>query len=243
MIRGGVLCKQHRKELAEALRELVNGMYVLGEMSLRRVRIGGIQGHANPAFAPSPISESDQDLYTQVEDVLQEAAATIGYWDHPDMAGLLRGLLLRLDRLCSHPECGTTFKRVTRAALKVEERTTPPEERIIYGRCLNPVCLRQVTGVRGQTEATCGYCGSVWSVTALFAERHRRMLASDRTGTATGIAMKLQREGYKIKAATIRQWVHRNRLFACGEVDGDPVYRVRDVAGIIELRATQSKCA
>lgn len=243
MIRGGVLCKQHRKELAEALKGLVNGMYVLGEMSLRRVRIGGTQGHANPAFAPSPISESDQDLYEQVEDVLQEAAATIGYWDHPDMAGLLRGLLLRLDRLCSHPECATTFKRVTKSALKVEERTTPPEERIIYGRCLNPVCLRQVTGVRGQTEATCGYCGSVWSVAALFAERHRRMLASDRTGTATGIAMKLQREGYKIKPATIRSWAFRERIYSCGEEDGDPVYRVRDVARIIELRATQAKCA
>ncbi|GAA6124209.1 hypothetical protein BPY_23170 [Bifidobacterium psychraerophilum] len=218
-----MLCKAHRKELAEALRGLVNGMYVLGEMRLRRVRIGGSQGHANPAFAPSPISESDQDLYEQVEDILQEAAATIGYWDHRDMAGLLRGLLLRLDRLCSHPECSTTFKRVTRAALKVEERTTPPEERIIYGRCLNPVCLREMSGMAGQREATCRYCGSTWAVSAIRAARRERYRSdpvdgrtrADRTlrmTPAEAAAWLRVQTGLPVKRFNVSNWIARDRL-------------------------------
>ncbi|GAA6124188.1 hypothetical protein BPY_22960 [Bifidobacterium psychraerophilum] len=226
-----MLCKQHRRELADALRGLVNGMYVLGEMSLRRVRIGGSQGHANPAFAPSPISESDQDLYEQVEDVLQEAAATIGYWDHPDMAGLLRGLLLRLDRLCSHPECGTTFKRVTRAGLRVEERTTPPEERIIYGRCLNPVCLREMSGSVGQREATCRYCGSTWAVSAIRAARRERYRSdpvdgrtrADRTlhMTPAEAAVWLRRRtNIPVTRKQVSDWIRRDRLPSSEHLEG-----------------------
>lgn len=156
MVRGGVLCKQHRREMAAALQSLRLNMYELAGLARREFKLAGRgQGHASAAFASTPLNMSAQVLYDETDDMLQDMAAAIGLWG-VRCPVLIRRLQGRLVALASSPHCGEAFKEITHASEKIRLWLTPPDERIIYGRCLNPACLHEVSGVAGQKEATCG---------------------------------------------------------------------------------------
>jgi hypothetical protein len=230
MIRGGVLCKQHRKELATALQSLRLNMYELAGLARREFKLGGRgQGHVRAAFAPTPLNMSAQVMYDETEDMLQDVAAVIGLWG-VRCPVLIRRLQGRVGALASSPHCGEVFTQVTSSAEKLRVWLTPPEERIIYGKCLNPVCLREVSGTVGQREATCEYCGSTWTVNALRAARreHYRSNPVDGSGTDQTLKMTPAQAASWLKVRTnipvtrkqVSDWIRRDRLPSCERLDG-----------------------
>ena len=230
MVRGGVLCKQHRREMAAALQSLRLGMYELAGLARREFKLAGRgQGHASAAFASTPLNMSAQVLYDKTDDMLQDMAAAIGLWG-VRCPVLIRRLQGRLVALASSPHCGEAFKEITHASERIRLWLTPPDERIIYGRCLNPVCLHEVSGVTGQKEATCEYCGSTWSVSAIKASRRERYRLSpvdvsgvDRTLRMTPAQAAVWLRGQTNIPVTRKQvsdWIRRDRLPSSERLDG-----------------------
>lgn len=95
------------------------------------------RGASHPAFAPTPIDISAADLYDQVEDTIQDVAGDIGLWGGK-APQLLAKLAARMGRLADAPNSGRDYKCLTNALHRVKLRTTPPQDRIIHGHCLNP---------------------------------------------------------------------------------------------------------
>jgi hypothetical protein len=172
---------------------------------------------------------SAQVLYDETDDMLQDVAAAIGLWG-VRCPVLIRRLQGRLGALSSSPHCGEAFKEITHASENIRLWLTPPDERIIYGRCLNPVCLHEVSGVAGQKEATCGYCGSTWSVSAIRASRRERYRLSpvDASGVDRTLRMTPAQAAAWLRGQTnipvtrkqVSDWIRRDRLPSSERLDG-----------------------
>jgi hypothetical protein len=239
MVRGGVLCKQHRREMAAALQSLRLGMYELAGLARREFKLAGRgQGHASAAFASTPLNMSAQVLYDETDGMLQDMAAAIGLWG-VRCPVLIRRLQGRLVALASSPHCGEAFKEITHASEKIRLWLTPPDERIIYGRCLNPVCLHEVSGVTGQKEATCEYCGSTWSVSAIRASRRERYRLSpvdvsgvDRTlrmTPAQAAAWLRGQTNVRVSRKSVTNWLGRGLLPSAVHTDEKGVWRFNPI--------------
>lgn len=243
MVRGGVLCKQHRRELAEALHKLRLGVYELKKVALREIKLGGRQqGRVNAAFASTPLDLGAQDLLDEVSDVLGEVGATIPVYGM-DTQHMIRALVSRVDRLASVPQCGENHRALTHITLKVTTRLTPPEEKIIFGRCANLMCSKPLYGVDGQENVTCEFCGRTWKVSDIRTVRRFTSMISAESATAQQIAVKLQSEGYKIKASTIRSWAFRGKLNTVESSNNQARYLLSDVYALVKLKTTQAECA
>jgi hypothetical protein len=243
MVRGGVLCKQHRNELADALHGLRLGIYELTAIARREVKLGGrSQGHSHPSEAPTPLDLAAADLLDQVTDVLSQAAASINRYGNKTQK-LIRLCLSHVGELASAPDCKTTYREVTVIAAKIRQRTTPSSELTVYGKCPNPMCGHIVRGVMGAETATCDYCGSTWNSGLLTAMRRERLLDSGATGTATQLARLLKSEGYRIKPERIRQWAHRGMIHAVPTTTAQTHYLAADIVRIMEEKTKKHATA
>lgn len=226
MVRGGVLCKQHRRELAEALHKLRLGVYELKKVALREIKLGGRQqGRVNAAFASTPLDLAAQDLLDEVSDVLGEVGATIPVYGM-DTQHMIRALVSRVDRLASVPQCGENHRALTHIMLKVTTRLTSPEEKIIYGNCLNPMCGHELTGIAGQMEVACDKCLSVWNVEAVRTVRRQKLTFRSIEGRPSDAAGWVKRQtGIPIKPQNVKDWLRYDRLPSAEKLDMRGKYR------------------
>lgn len=230
MVRGGVLCKQHRNELSDALHGLRLGIYELTAIARREVKLGGrSQGHSHPSEAPTPLDLSAADLLDQAAEVLSQAAATINrYGNKPQQ--LVRLCIGHVSELASARDCKQTHREVTAIAAKVKRRTTSSEDMIIFGPCLSDVCRRPVRAPKGAKEAQCEYCGSIWNVKALQDARRARFRndptdsqGHDRTLTLTpaqAAAWIRQETNLPAKRSNVSNWLTRGDLPASRSIGG-----------------------
>ena len=240
-LKGGALCKQHRQDVDEALAGIQDLSRDLDEAVKRRKRHGGTSGHAHPAFPPTPISIPMLDLQSEAHDDLQMIASDAGWWPPigSDLHDIARGLRLRLDMLSRCPSIRTDYRQVRAIASKLQARLTPPSERLIIGRCLNPPCRRPIGITDGQDMATCDYCGSSWTVQTVIEDRYRRMASDQRTYPTRILIQRLADEGIRLKSSTLRSWVHRRLLTPV--LDGDePEYRASDVITLMKRHMTRA---
>jgi hypothetical protein len=90
-----------------------------------------------------------------------------------------RGIIKRLIVLRQRLGLGWVVKdsreRTRKLAERLSMRVTPPEERIIVGRCLNPACICELSIVGRREQVTCQSCGSVWEVRAVTNARAERL--------------------------------------------------------------------
>ena len=209
----GPLCRTHRQELAKTLHGLGLGMHELKRMERGEVRFashGG--GAARPVFAPAPIDISAADLYDQVEDTIQDVAGDIGLWGGK-APQLLAKLAARMGRLADAPNSGRDYKRLTRALHRVRLRTSPPQDRIIHGHCLNPGCGAGIPGLPDDQMAACPACGSVWSVEAIRQARVEELKGRTITCTPRDAADWTQwRTGRKVSRNRVDMWLKRGKL-------------------------------
>ncbi len=207
------MCKAHRQELAKTLHGLRLGMHELKRMERREIRYashGG--GSARPAFAPAPIDVSAADLYDQVGDTIQDVAGDIGLWGG-EAPRLLDKLAARMGRLADAPNSGRDYKRLTRALHRVRLRTTPPQDRIIHGHCLNPECGAQLAGLADDTMVACPACGSMWSVAAVRRARVEELKGRTITCTPRDAADWTQwQTGRKVSRNRVDMWIKRGKL-------------------------------
>lgn len=228
----GPLCRTHRQELANTLYELRLGMDELKRMERREVRHRGHGGGAaSPAFPQAPMDMTAADLYDYAEDIIQDTAGDIGLW-----AGkapqLLTRLASRMGRLADAPNSGRDYRNLTRTSRKVQQHITPPEERIIHGRCLNPECKAQLAGLPDDTMTTCRECGSVWAVSEVRRARRERLKGHTITGTPTQIAKWVRRStGVPAKAQNVKDWLRRGQV-PHGPRTGKGVYEC-DMGGLL----------
>ena len=209
----GPLCKTHRQELAKTLHELKGGMHDLKRMERREIRytVHG-RGAARPAFASAPIDISAAVLYDQVEDAIQDVAGDIGLWGGK-APQLLDKLAARMGRLADAPNSARDYKQLTNALHRVRLRTTPPQDRIIHGRCLNPECGADITGLPDDQMATCTACGSVWSVAAIRQARMDELKGKTITCTPKDAADWTQwQTGRKVNRKQVTMWLRRGKL-------------------------------
>lgn len=209
----GPLCKAHRQELAKTLHELKGGMHDLKRMERREIRYTAHgRGAAHPAFASAPIDISAAALYDQVEDTIQDVAGDIGLWGGK-APQLLDKLAARMGRLAEAPNSGRDYKQLTRALYRVRLHTTPPQDRIILGRCLNPQCGADITGLPDDQMATCHACGSVWSVAAIRQARVEELKGGTITCTPKDAADWTQwQTGRKVNRKQVSMWIKRGKL-------------------------------
>lgn len=239
MVRGGVLCKQHHKELADALHSLRLGIYELTCIARREVRLGGHgQGHAHPAEAPTPLDLSAADLLDQAADTLSQAAASINrYGSRPQQ--LVRLCIAHIGELASARDCKQTHREVTAIAAKVRQRCTPADDTIIYGPCLSDVCRRPVRAPLGAKEAQCEYCGSIWSTAALQSARRAKYRndptdaqGHDRTLTLTpaqAAAWVRKETNIPVNRKNVTDWLRYHRLPSSAKADGKGVWTFNPV--------------
>lgn len=209
----GPLCKTHRQELAKTIHGLRIGLIELKRVERREVRYStGNGGGAHPAFAPAAIDISAADLYNQVEDTLQDVAGDIGQWAGKAPAVIVR-LQANMGRLVDAPNSGRDYKQLTNAYRRVKLWITPPEERIIHGRCLNPTCRTDIPGVADDQMATCPACGSTWSVSALKQARVEELQGQTITCTPKDAADWTQwQTGRKVTRKQVGMWLQRGKL-------------------------------
>ena len=209
----GPLCKTHRQELAKTIHDLKLGMRDLKRVERREIRYtshGG--GASHPAFAPVPIDISAADLYDQVEDTIQDVAGDIGLWGGK-APQLLAKLASRMGRLADAPNSGRDYKQLTQALHRVRMRTTPPQERIIHGHCLNPECGSDITGLPDDLMAACPACGSVWSVAAIRQARMEELKGRTITCTPKDAAeWTTWQTGRKVSRNRVDMWIRRGKL-------------------------------
>ncbi|MCI1914630.1 MAG: hypothetical protein LKJ05_02725 [Bifidobacteriaceae bacterium] len=161
----GRLCRRHRRALAEDLTSLRTGLYELQSVALREERVSsGGEGHANPAFASTPLDLSAQDLIDEAEDVLQQVASDCGVWAGGQWQRILRRLPARVSRVQTLRD----YERIERISGKVRDRVTPPAERIVIGPCLTAKCDAILSIARGQKSVQCRVCGSVQAVSEVW---------------------------------------------------------------------------
>ena len=105
-----------------------------------------------------------------------------------------------------------------------------PPDRLYVGRCECGVALYVR---RGDEEATCRECGSVWGV----AEQREWMLAMswDTLATAAEASRALTALGYPVTAHRIRVWSSRGKvaILAMRVANRRPLYRLGDVADLV----------
>lgn len=208
----GTLCKTHRQELAKTIHGLRLGMYELKAVERREVRLASHGGGAHPAFAPEAIDISAADLYDETSAIIGEVAGDIGVWGGGGPQ-LLTRLADRMGRLTDAPNSGRDYKQLTNAYRRVKLRTTPPEERIIHGHCLNPACGRELAGVREDTMVTCPSCGSTWAVSEVRRARRERMEGQYIIGKPKLAAQWVQQEtGIEVKRGDVSNWRSRGLL-------------------------------
>lgn len=209
----GPLCKAHRQELARTIHQLRLGMNELKRMERREIRHrthGG--GAASPAFPQAPMDLDAASLYDYAEDIIQDVAGDIGLW-----AGkapqLLTRLASRMGRLADAPNSGRDYRNLALTNRKIQQHITPPEDRIIHGRCLNPECRAQLTGLPDDTTTTCRECGSVWAVSEVRRVRRERLKGHTITGTPTQIAKWVRgATGAPAKAQNVKDWLRRGQV-------------------------------
>ena len=209
----GPLCKTHRQELAKTLHELRVGIHDLKRMEWREIRYTAHgRGAARPAFASAPIDISAAVLYDQVEDTIQDVAGDIGLWGGK-APQLLDKLAARMGKLADAPNSGRDYKQLTNAFHRVKMRTTPPQDRIIHGHCLNPECGAQLVGLPDDTMVTCQECGSTWAVAEVRRARRERMAGHYITGKPKLAAQWISQEiGIEIKRGDVSNWRSRGLL-------------------------------
>ena len=211
----GPLCKNHRQELAKTIHKLRFDMHVLKQVERREIRYSShVGGAARTAFAPTPIDISAADLYDQVEDTIQDVAGDIGLWGGK-APQLLDKLAARMGRLADAPNSGRDYRQLTNALHRVRLRTTPPQDRIIHGQCLNSECGAQLIGLPDDTMVTCQECGSIWAVAEVRRARREKLAGRTITGTPMQIARWVkQTTGVPAKAQNVKDWLRRGQVLA-----------------------------
>lgn len=208
----GPLCKDHRHKLASTIHELRLAMETLKRVERREERIESRQGGARSAFPAAAINISAADLYDDTEDIIQDVAADIGLWGGKASI-LLRKLASRIGRLYDAPNSGRDYRDLTDALQKVRERITPQDERVIYGRCLNPVCKAQLVGLPGVSMVTCSQCESTWSVAAVQDARVEGLKGQMITCTPKAAGEWLEwKTGQKVTRKRVGMWIQRGKL-------------------------------
>ena len=209
----GPLCKTHRQELAKTIHELRLGMRDLKRVERREIRYsshGG--GTSHPAFAPVPIDISAAALYDQVEDTIQDVAGDIGLWGGK-APQLLAKLDARMGRLADAPNSARDYKHLTNALHRIRLHTTPPQDRIIHGRCLNPECGADIPGLPDDQMAACPACGSVWNVAAIRQAMVEELKGRTITCTPKDAADWTQwQTGRKVNRKQVTMWLRRGKL-------------------------------
>lgn len=212
MTRGGVLCKQHHKEVADALHSIRMSTYVLLQVERREVHVGGGSHGGRPAFAPTPLDLSTSDYLTLMLQRLSDVGATVGVWQSTHIATMIRLLMPRVGKLASCPECAENHRQLTSIAESMSRRITPRGERICYGKCPNPLCGHELLAGFDADTVTCDYCASQWQASMLREQRHDRLLASDAIMTPRDIVLLLKASGYTLSINTIRSWARRGKI-------------------------------
>ncbi|RBQ00053.1 hypothetical protein CRD59_00905 [Bifidobacterium xylocopae] len=216
----GPLCKEHRHQLARTLHELRLSMYELKDAADRKVRLGRRGGGARPAFAPTPMDLSAADLYDQVEDIIQDVAGDIGLWGGR-APQVLRKLTARIGRLYDAPNSGRDYRELADALRRVGERVSAPGERVVYGRCLNPMCKTVLSGPPDGLAATCPECGSTWTVKALTEARVDTLRGQTITCTPKAAGQWLEwKTGKRVTRNRVDMWLRRGRLPSAQRTDG-----------------------
>lgn len=208
----GILCKEHRRELARIIHDLRMALYELSMLAARKTRqTDGVPG-AKPAFPSAPLEMGAADLYQEVEEIIRDVAADIGVWGGR-APGLLNKLSSRLGRLAQAPHVRKDYLRLADALHRVQMRVAPREDRIMLGRCLNPRCKAELKGLATDTAITCRDCGSVWSVEGLHRARRQRLAGRSITGTPTQVAAWVKSAtGVQVKGQNVKDWIRRGQV-------------------------------
>lgn len=213
----GPLCKDHRHKLAQTLHDLRLSMYELKKVANREIRLGDRNSGGHTAFASTPIDLAAADLYNEIETVIADVAGDIGLYcqrtEGSRAPSLLRQLISHIGSLRDAPNGGRNYRHLAVALHRVDERLTPPDERIVFGRCLDLVCNAPLTGVVGDTMVICPACGSQWNVKAVQEARVGILKGQKLTCSPRMAAEWLEwKTGTHVSRNRVSMWLKRDKL-------------------------------
>ena len=201
------------------LQKLFHLLPQLERVVRREEHVGGRQqGSASPAFAPTPVDLSAMDLLTEASETLEDICYNCGIYYTGTWRRSLSKLIPRRKQLLGEPNVAADRERVGRLVQKVRLRLTPPSERILIGRCLNPVCGAELSIVGKVESVACPACGSVWSVEAVRGKRREKLRAAPPLLATPSQAAKWVREmtGIYVTRHVVMMWdtrvMHSHRL-------------------------------
>lgn len=162
-------------------------------------------------------------------------------WPEDTLHDMAAWLLLRMERIRSHPASGEIHADLVGAVRRARHAIDSRPDRQFAGRC--PICTTgDVYAVDGADEGACTECTEVIGGIKLI---RKRMLtaAEDVLATKQEILDALPEGwGVTITDAAFRKWLQRGRLTDRGEREGRSVFRVGDVLdlahGIAQRRRT-----
>lgn len=237
MPHGGTLCKQHRKTLADNLHNLRIDYYQIHQYANRKAKPNNRGGGRSP-FPQTAYALTWGDLMDEIGSVLRPIGADVGIWE-TRTPQLIRALINHVGRLASCPQCGESYRAVSRIASKTRGLLTPPDDEIIYGTCLNPDCDSQVAGARDVSEARCQACGSVWSVEQLRRRRRERLHETPLDATPAEAAKWIHKTtGLYVTRKVVNMWIQRDSL--THEILGNGRHRF-DMAELLGLAESMRK--
>jgi hypothetical protein len=216
------LCKKCAREWVKDLHEIYDLIPRVEALARKEEHMGGRgQGRVNPAFATTPVSLSAMDYLQTVYESL-DVLATDCRVPHSERTPW-RVIVKRLMVLGVGLGLGWTpvesRKLTRRVMLGLRVRTTPVEERLIVGRCLNPVCGRELVAVKGQSEVECHACGSNWNILAVLAARREEVRVMDVSQmkrlitTPTGVTRWIRKKtNLRITRQAVSMWIRRGKM-------------------------------
>ncbi|MBW3081984.1 hypothetical protein [Bifidobacterium phasiani] len=149
----------------------------------------------------------------------------------PDIIGCLTDAAMH-PNLARIPDIGMYVAQFNRLKTKTLEIIDPPDHMTPIGQCLQ--CGLTITAPEHAVVVTCPTCGREQTASAVRLDLLERSIRSGRTFTAGECARLLRGAGYSVSGSTIRSWKHRGLLQPQGKDDrNQPVYRLRDVAGLL----------
>lgn len=152
--------------------------------------------------------------------------------------------------LAEDPRAGVMYREVMRAVEQAVRVVDREPDRVYLGQCgaeigydeesaIVEVCEGDIYAPADTDVMQCRWCGAIWEVSA----RRDYLLVhvEDQLATANEASRALSRLGRPVAAATIRSWVHREKLMQYAPRSSDrrrqPLYRIGDVLELLAAAA------
>lgn len=150
-------------------------------------------------------------------------------------ADLALNIAANIHKIARHPAAGRCYAEVKAAIDDIERMINRPLPPLELGPCQtlledNTKCTAGLIAKRGEIEITCWKCKTTYNVSKMIEDRLTDV--PNRMFIAREVLQVMGQIGEPIGDSTWRRWRAQSKIEPCGELYGEPAYRLADVRAL-----------